>query len=215
MGVVPVAVVGHSQGEIAAACVAGALTLRDGARVVALRSRALRALAGLGGMVSVSASAEVVVGLLAGSGLSLAAVNGPGAVVVSGRVGDLEVFLERCAGLGVRARRIAVDYASHSAQVDGIRDEVLAALGPVAPRVSGVPFHSSVTGGRVDTRALDAGYWFESLRRTVRFEEAVRSVGEGVFIECSPHPVLVNALPDAVGTLRRDDGGWTRFLHSA
>ncbi|MEU3416906.1 type I polyketide synthase, partial [Streptomyces sp. NPDC006658] len=137
-GVEPAAVVGHSQGEIAAACVSGALSLEDAARVVALRSGALGVLAGRGGMVSVALPVERVQGLL-GEGLSVAAVNGPATTVVSGDVDALDALLVRCEADGVRARRIPVDYASHSAHVEQIREELLELLEPVRPRAGRVP----------------------------------------------------------------------------
>ncbi|MFF6822826.1 type I polyketide synthase, partial [Streptomyces californicus] len=227
-GVEPAAVVGHSQGEIAAAVVAGGLSLEDGARVVALRSGAITGLAGLGGMVSVPLPVAEVEARLSGlGGVSVAAVNGPASVVVSGEVAGLEELLAACEAEGVRARRIAVDYASHSAQVEGIRDEVLEALAPVAARTSSVPFYSSVTGGLLDTSGLDAGYWYENLRRMVRFEDAVRALlgdGHGVFVESSAHPVLTVGVQETieaagseavtVGTLRRGEGGPERLLAS-
>ncbi|WUS42645.1 SDR family NAD(P)-dependent oxidoreductase [Kitasatospora sp. NBC_01250] len=214
-GVVPSAVVGHSQGEIAAACVAGALSLADGARVVALRSKAIAgSLAGRGGMVSVALPRADVEPFLR-AGVEVAAVNGPAATVIAGASAPLEEVFAALAVAGVQPRRIAVDYASHSVQVELIRAEVLDALAAVSPRPSRIPFHSSVTGGRIDTTTLDAAYWYENLRSTVLFEQAVASLGEAVFVECSPHPVLASALPDATGTLRRDDGGWDRFLTSA
>ncbi|MCR0991643.1 type I polyketide synthase, partial [Streptomyces albidoflavus] len=124
-GIRPSAVIGHSQGEIAAACVAGALSLEDAARVVALRSRAIVALAGKGGMVSVPLPVEQVREELTGyeGRVSVAAVNGPASVVVSGDVQGLDELLARWTEAGVRARRIAVDYASHSAHVEELKDE--------------------------------------------------------------------------------------------
>ncbi|MDH6142628.1 acyl transferase domain-containing protein/acyl carrier protein [Kitasatospora sp. GP30] len=222
-GVEPAAVVGHSQGEIAAACVAGALSLEDAARVVALRSRALQAIAGRGGMVSVALPLADVRRLLT-EGLSIAAVNGPAAVVVSGDTGELEELLARCEADGVRARRIPVDYASHSAHVEELESELLEVLAPIVPRSSSVPFYSTVTGGLLDAAGLDAGYWYRNLRQTVELEATVDQLtadGHSVFIEVSPHPVLTMALqetaPEAVvvGTLRRDEGGLARFLASA
>ncbi|WP_370040911.1 type I polyketide synthase [Micromonospora sp. M71_S20] len=227
-GVVPAAVVGHSQGEIAAAVVAGALSLSDGARVVALRSRALMVLAGGGAMVSVAAPVGRVEELLAGHGgrLSVAAVNGPLSVVVAGEVAAAEELLVGCERAGVRARRIEVDYASHSAQVDAVEGRLAEALAGVGPVPGRVPLYSTVTGGRVDAAELDAGYWFRNLRSRVEFEAAVRALagqGYGVFVEVSGHPVLGSAMEDTlvdtagavvVGTLRRDDGGWGRFLTS-
>ncbi|MFC8709537.1 SDR family NAD(P)-dependent oxidoreductase [Streptomyces sp. NPDC057197] len=229
-GITPGAVIGHSQGEIAAACVAGALSLEDAARIVALRSRAIRALSGRGGMASVALPAEQVAGHLApwDGRLSVAAVNGPASTVVSGDTDALDAFLDRTAALGIRSRRIPVDYASHCAHVEDIRTELLAQLDGVAPRPSEVPFYSTVSGALLeDTSVLDADYWYRNLRRTVRFEQATRALladGYQVLLESSPHPVLTVGMLEtvedagadatAVGTLRRDDGGPRRFTES-
>ncbi|WP_143678349.1 acyltransferase domain-containing protein, partial [Streptomyces rhizosphaericus] len=174
-GVEPAAVIGHSQGEIAAACVAGALSLEDAAKVVALRSQAIRALSGRGGMVSVSLPVEALRERLEawGERLSVAAVNGPSAVVVSGDVDALEELLAVCEAEEIRARRIPVDYASHCAHVEAIEDELQQILAGIAPRSSSVPFYSTVTGGVLDTAGLDAAYWYRNLRQTVRFDETV------------------------------------------
>ncbi|MFJ5193683.1 type I polyketide synthase [Streptomyces sp. NPDC088394] len=229
-GVEPAAVIGHSQGEIAAAVVAGGLSLEDGARVVALRSRALLALSGGGGMVSVSLPvAEVRERLTVWGGrVSVAAVNGPSSVVVSGEPGALEELVASCAEEGVRAKRIAVDYASHSAQVELIEEELAGLLAGVVPVSGRVPFYSTLTGAVLDdTAGLDGGYWYRNLRSTVEFESAVRAAaGDGlaVFIEVSPHPVLNLGLQEtfdavgsdavALGTLRRDVDEAHRFMTS-
>ncbi|WP_442818059.1 type I polyketide synthase [Streptomyces sp. NBC_01224] len=228
-GVVPGAVMGHSQGEIAAVCVAGGLSLEDGARVVALRSRAILELSGLGGMVSVAESAGRVEARLAGWGgrLSVAAVNGPSSVVVSGDGDALDELVVVCRGEGVRAKRIDVDYASHSAHVERIRERLLDVLSGVVPRASGVPLYSTVTGGLLDTAGMDAEYWYTNLRGTVRLEETTRvllGAGHGVFVEVSPHPVLAVGLQEtfeaagsdavALGTLRRDEDESRRFMTS-
>ncbi|MGW7594670.1 acyltransferase domain-containing protein, partial [Streptomyces rubiginosohelvolus] len=228
-GVEPAAVIGHSQGEIAAACVAGALSLEDAARVVALRSKALRALSGRGGMVSVSLPVEAVRERLGrwGERLSVAAVNGPSAVVVSGDADALDELLAACEADEIRARRIPVDYASHCAHVEDIEGELLRELAGIAPRSSSVPFYSTVTGGVLDTTGLDAGYWYRNLRQTVRFDETVRALladGFDTFIEASAHPVLTMGVEQtaedrgtrvtAVGSLRRDEGGLDRFATS-
>jgi polyketide synthase 7 len=241
-GVAPDVVVGHSQGEVAAACVAGGLSLQDGARVVALRSRALSKLAGSGGMVSIAAGLTEVGELLErrrGS-LSLAAVNGPAAVVVSGEVPALEELLEECRGRGLRARRIGVDVAGHTARIEEIRVEVLEGCAAITPRSSGARFYSTLVGGLLDTAQLDAEYWYRNLREPVRFDVAVRGLlerGYGVFLEASPHPVLTIGIQEtaederrgghggeqpapeiapvtAIGSLRRGEGGPRRFLTS-
>ncbi|WP_424214049.1 SDR family NAD(P)-dependent oxidoreductase [Streptomyces sp. BI20] len=228
-GVRPDAVVGHSQGEIAAAAVAGALTLADAARVVALRSRALLALAGTGGMVSVPEPFDRVSARIADRAdrLSVATVNGPGSCVVSGDPEALDALLADCEADGVRARRVPVDYASHSAHVEAIEAELAELLAPVTPRATRVPFCSSVTGEFVDGRTLDAAYWYRNLRATVRFDLATRTLlerGVRAFVEVSAHPVLTSAVQDslaeagpagaatvALGSLRRDDGGPERW----
>ncbi|MGW3572271.1 SDR family NAD(P)-dependent oxidoreductase, partial [Streptomyces sp. NPDC000941] len=229
-GVEPDAVVGHSQGEIAAACVAGALSLEDGARVVALRSQAIaRRLAGAGGMASVPLPvAEVEARLERWVGrVSVAAVNGPRSVVVSGDREALDELVEELTGEEVRIRRIAVDYASHSAHVEGIHEELLAELAPVAPRTAEVPFLSTVTGEWLEGGELGADYWYRNLRHTVGFEPAVRELlarRHRAFIEISAHPVLTVGVQETIddvdmtavvaGTLRRDEGGLGRFLTS-
>ncbi len=230
-GVQPGVVVGHSQGEIAAACVAGGLSLGDAARVVVLRSRLLgEVLAGRGGMVSVALGVERVQERLAGWGgrLSLAAVNGPSAVVVSGETRALDELLEGCERDGVWARRVAVDYASHSAAVEELRDQLIEALEGIEPVSCGVPFFSTATGGFFDTAGLDGEYWYRSLRERVRFEEAVRALAPETiaFIEVSPHPVLGVAVRETLedlgldervgvlGSLRRGEGGLERYVES-
>ena len=228
-GVEPAAVVGHSQGEIAAAYVAGALSLEDAARVVALRSRALAGLAGGGGMASVELPEQAVARRLGrwDGRLCVAAVNGAASVVVSGEAESLDELVAECLERGERARRIAVDYASHSAFVEPVRDELEGLLAPVRPRAAGIALWSTVDGGWADGAGLDGRYWYRNLREPVRFGSAVRGLladGYGVFVEASAHPVLrggveqeieaAGAEAAAVGSLRRDDGGLDRFLAS-
>ncbi|ALG12162.1 acyl transferase domain-containing protein/acyl carrier protein [Kibdelosporangium phytohabitans] len=228
LGVEPAAVVGHSQGEIAAACAAGALSLADGARIVAVRSKQLRALSG-GGMVSVMLPVRQVEDLVRqwDGRVSVAAVNSPVSAVVSGDADALTELVALCDAQGTRARRVDVDYASHSGRVEQIRDELVSALRGVEPRAADVPFYSTVTGDWLDGDELDAEYWYRNLREPVRFEEAVRGLltsGHHVFVEASPHPVLtvgVQQTAEAVdvevavtGSLRRDDGGRDRMLTS-
>ncbi|MGW1056344.1 SDR family NAD(P)-dependent oxidoreductase, partial [Streptomyces sp. NPDC002521] len=218
-------VVGHSQGEIAAAVVAGGLSLEDGARVVALRSRAIRAIAGRGGMVSVALPFADVEELLAGwSGrIDIAAVNGPGSVVVAGDADALDELMAHCQAQEIRARRIPVDYASHTWHVEDIEAELADVLAPVSPRSGRVPFFSTTEAALVDTAGLDGGYWYRNLRQRVRFADAVQGLveqGYSAFVEVSSHPVLGMAVQEAapeavvVGSLRRNEGGTLRFLTS-
>ncbi|WP_030689081.1 type I polyketide synthase, partial [Streptomyces sp. NRRL B-1347] len=187
-GVKPAAVVGHSQGEIAAACVAGALSLRDAARVVALRSLAIRELSGKGGMVSVPLPEQDVRELIAGwdGRIEVAAVNGPAQVVVSGEPEALEELVVQCVGQDVRARTIPVDYASHSSYVEQIEAQIAEALADVTPQAAEVPLFSTLTGTWLDANtSMDAGYWYRNLRQTVLFEHATRGLlaeGHGLFL---------------------------------
>ncbi|MFI6446059.1 SDR family NAD(P)-dependent oxidoreductase, partial [Kitasatospora sp. NPDC050543] len=155
------------------------------------------------------------------------AVNGPSSVVVSGEPTALDELLASCEADGVRARRVPVDYASHSAQVESIRAELLDVLSEIRPRAGRVPVFSTVTGELVDGSGMDGEYWYTNLRTTVRFAEAVDTLlgdGFGTFVEVSAHPVLAMAVQDAAeaagrevaafGTLRRHEGGVERLFAS-
>ncbi|WP_328869735.1 SDR family NAD(P)-dependent oxidoreductase [Streptomyces sp. NBC_00287] len=230
-GVTPVAVIGHSQGEIAAAAVAGALSLEDAARVVALRSAAIRdELAGRGGMLSLATGAERASAWVEpyGDRVSVAVYNGPDATVVAGDPQALDEIAGLAEAADVRARRVPVDYASHSTQVEDIRERLLDVLASVKPRPSRIPIISTVTGGLLDTATMDASYWYEGLRRPVRFTEAIQATlaqGHTRVVEVSAHPVLtmgVQSIAEAaeqpvtvVGTLRRDEDENARFIASA
>ncbi|MDI1459013.1 acyltransferase domain-containing protein, partial [Streptomyces sp. ATE26] len=217
-GVLPDAVIGHSQGEVAAACVAGALSLNDAAAVVALRSQALTGLAGTGGMAVVALPHTEVEPLL-GDGVSVAAVNSGRATVVAGAVEPLEALLTGLEARQVFVRRLDVDYASHSDRVEPVRARILDELDGVVTCPTDIAWYSTVTAEPV-TGELEAGYWYTNLRETVRFAPAVeRMLADGYrhFVELSPHPALLTALrtlgedtglePAAVGSLRRDEDG--------
>ncbi len=228
-GVQPGALVGHSQGEIAAAHLAGALSLEDAARVVALRSRALTQLAGKGGMVSIALPSEEALARIEpwGERLSLATVNGPAATVISGEPEALRELLAACEADSIRARAISVDYASHSPQVEAIREQLLSDLAPIEPRPAATPFYSAMSATPLEGSELGPEYWYRSLREPVRFEQTVRAlIGDGfdVFVEASPHPVLTLAVQETaerggeehdpvatIGSLRRGEGGLARF----
>ncbi|MEV6618449.1 beta-ketoacyl synthase N-terminal-like domain-containing protein, partial [Streptomyces sp. NPDC051051] len=230
-GVRPAAVVGHSQGEIAAACVAGALSIEDAARVVALRSKILVPLEGSSGMVSLALPPDNARHFTArwGDRVTVAALNGPDSTVVSADTDTVTDILATAERENIRARRVGIDYASHSAHVEPVRDDMLRLLAPITPRTPEVPFLSTVTGDWLDGPATDAAYWYTNLRRPVLLEPALRALtaaGHGAFIEVSPHPVLTGPVQQTVeatagtrqavvtGTLRRDDGGPARFQTS-
>ncbi|MFF2191237.1 type I polyketide synthase, partial [Streptomyces sp. NPDC058155] len=235
LGVVPDAVVGHSQGEIAAAHIAGVLSLEDSARIVALRSQAIAGIAGRGGMVSVPlpvADVEALIVRWAGR-VFVATVNGPSSTVVAGDSDAVEELLAHCESEGIRARRVPVDYASHTPHVEALHERLLELLAPVEPRPARVAFYSSVAGhvggAMADTTVMGAEYWYENLATTVDFQAATRALlddGHTLFVEASPHPVLTHPVRETAedhagtaeiavtGTLRRDEGTWQRVLTS-
>ncbi|WP_040684602.1 SDR family NAD(P)-dependent oxidoreductase, partial [Nocardiopsis halotolerans] len=229
-GVRPEAVVGHSQGEIAAACVAGALSLEDAAKVVALRSRAVLELSGTGAMASVAQPASRVRERLAalGGDVHVAVVNSPAATVVAGAAEAVRDLVARYEAEGVHARMVAVDYASHTPHVERLRERVTTSLEGIAPRRPDIPMYSTLTGGRLESAETDAAYWYRNLSSTVGFEGATRALlhdGYDVFVEVGPHPVLSTALQETaedaaardtvvLGTLRRGEGGTRRFMTS-
>ncbi|MGW7404790.1 SDR family NAD(P)-dependent oxidoreductase [Streptomyces sp. NPDC054833] len=215
-GIRPDAVIGHSQGEVAAACVAGALSLNDAAAVVALRSQALTGLSGTGTMAVVALPHTEVETRLP-DGASVAAVNSGRSTVIAGDVAPLEAFLADLEAEQVFVRRLEVDYASHSAQVEPVRATILDELDGVISSPTSVAWYSTVTGEPV-TEELEADYWYTNLRETVRFAPTVeRMAADGYrhFVELSPHPSLLTALRTvgedcghdllAVGSLRRDE----------
>ncbi|MGH3374360.1 MAG: acyltransferase domain-containing protein, partial [Actinoallomurus sp.] len=165
-------------------------------------------------------------GGLAGGPVGIAAVNGPSATVVSGTAAAVDALVAGYVAEGVRARRVAVDYASHSPHVEPVRDRLLADLAGIRPGEGDVPFCSTVTGGLLDGGELTPAYWYRNLREPVRFDAAVATMlaaGRRVFVEVSPHPVLMPAIAERVEeagggavtpTLRRDEGGFERFYAS-
>lgn len=219
-GVVPDAVVGHSMGEVAAAYVSGALSLEDAVRVVCRRSQLMQKISGKGAMAMVELSSEQAQQVVHehAKSLAVAICNGPRTTVLSGDPQALEEVLTELRKKGVFCRRLqGANVASHSPQADALHDELLAALATVTPRVPPVPMHSTVTAQQVSDASLDAAYWFRNMRQPVLFWPTIEHLVKGghqIFIELSPHPILVPAVhdslrqlnPDAIalGTLRRE-----------
>jgi malonyl CoA-acyl carrier protein transacylase len=228
-GVVPDAVIGHSQGEIAAATAAGILTLEDAARVVTARSRALSGLGAAGGMVSVVMPAAAVEELTGpwGQRLSVAAENGPAATVVSGDPAALAEFEAMLAARHVLRWPVpAADFIAHSPAADQLGPVLARDLAAITPAAGHIRMFSTVTCTWTRGEDLDGGYWFANLRQRVRFGEAVQALaadGYRTFAEISPHPLLTSAVaetleqsagpaPVITGTLDRQDAGARRIL---
>nr|WP_101897180.1 type I polyketide synthase [Embleya scabrispora] len=229
-GVTPDAVIGHSQGEIAAACAAGALTLREGARIVALRSQLLATADQDGGMAGIVLPEQRVRELLerVGPGVVIAGINGPYSTTVAGEAAAVREVVALCEAEGARARWIPASVPGHSPLVDRFEGPLRDILGEVTTVTSPVAFHSTVTGGPLDTAGLDGAYWFRNMREPVQFEAAMRGLLDtehGAFIEMSPHPLLTINIRDMLdhtpgaggvvaGSLRRGDGGPGRLYRS-
>ncbi|WP_042696543.1 SDR family NAD(P)-dependent oxidoreductase, partial [Azospirillum sp. B506] len=226
-GIVPAAVVGHSMGETAAAHVAGALSLAAAVRVICRRSRLLDRLRGQGAMALVELSlAEAQARLADWPGVEVAASNGPRLTVLSGAAAAVAALVADLSAAGLFARLVPVAVASHSAQVDGILDELATTLGPLDSQAPRCTLWSTVSGRPVTrAAALEADYWCANLRRPVLLAPVVADLaaqGHRVFIEISPHPVLVPAVQETVGaaglvlaSMRRDGGERAGLLRAA
>ena len=224
-GIEPAAVIGHSLGEYAAACVAGVFSLPDAARLVALRGRVMDALPP-GAMAAVWMSEAQVAPFLAphGSNVSIAAVNAPGQVVLSGTEQAVRAI---CAGLerdGVRVRVLSMTHAFHSPMVEPALEALGAEAARIEHREPRITVVSNVSGGLVGTGELTAAYWARHARMPVRFSEglaALHAEGVDVFLEVGPHPALIPLGPQCVPdeatwlpTLKRGEDDWTCVLQT-
>ena len=194
-GVVPAAVVGHSVGELAAAVVAGAMTLEEAMRVAYHRAALMQSATGGGKMVSVELTAdeaERAVRPFAGR-VSVAAVNAARSCVLSGDPAPVDEVIASLQARDIVCRPLPVNYAFHSAQMDGIARELQSTLGSVASQAPRLPLVSTVTGQFVTGAALDAPYWARNVRQPVLFAQAIDALeerGYRLFLEIGPHPVL-------------------------
>ncbi|MBO0821501.1 MAG: acyltransferase domain-containing protein, partial [Nocardiopsaceae bacterium] len=227
-GVEPDLVVGHSMGEAAAACVAGSLSVPDAAAVICRRSALARAVSGRGAMASVELSAgEVGEELRAYEGLvSVAAINGPTSTILSGDSAAMRELLASFQRRGVFCRLVRVDFASHSPQVEPLREPLLQNLASLAPRAGQVPMYSTVIEEPVSGESLDAEYWVHNLREPVRFGPVIERLlkdGPTTLIEISPHPILATAVREytdradgaaVVGSTRRGEPELAALLDS-
>ncbi len=198
-GIEPDAVVGHSMGEVAAAHVAGSLTLEDAAKVICRRSQLLKRISGQGAMASVDLSADEARDVLNGyeNRVSIGAVNSRRATVLSGEPEALTEILKTLEGRGVGSRPVKTDVAFHGPQVDPLTASLLQELEGLRPRPASLPLYSTVTGSICQGSELDAAYWARNLREPVVFATAVRALsedGHDVFVEVSPHPALLPAI---------------------
>ena len=201
-GVRPSVVVGHSMGEVAAAHVAGVLNLEQAASIICRRAALMTRFTGQGGMALVELSLEAATAALRGyeDRLSVAVSNGPRTTIVSGDPQALRTVVERLQGSGVFCRPVAVQVAAHSPQMSEIRDTLLGALHGLDPQAGNVAIYSTTLGRFATGAEFAAPYWADNLRQPVLFYAALKALlagGSQVFIEVSPHPILLPAIEES------------------
>ncbi len=194
-GIEPSAVIGHSIGEAAAAYTAGIYSLEDAVRIVFHRGRWLHKRVGKGKMAVVGLSEQKAIEALRGfeNKISLAAVNSPKSVTVSGDAEALEKMMEPLRENEIFCRHLQVNYAFHSYQMDSVRKDLLKSLKDLSCQNGSIPFYSTVRGKVERGDQLDADYWWDNVRNPVRFFKATEKLlqdGFTTFLELSPHPVL-------------------------
>ena len=230
-GIEPDAVVGHSMGEVAAFYVSGALSLEDAARIICLRSKLMRRRSGEGEMAMLELSLkEAQEWIIPYPDVSIAVCNSPSSIVVSGAQAGIEKLLSRANKQGLFARRVKVDVASHSPQMEELRDELLKALEALNFQKNEIELFSTVDATWLETHQCDATYWYRNLREPVQFMGAVRAIiekGPTMFVEISPHPILGPSISEIlhdsrttnhhgwVPSLRRDKDGQASMLSAA
>jgi len=222
-GIVPDAVVGHSMGEVAAAQIAGVLSLVDAVKIICRRSRLLMRVAGLGAMVVVdltrTEAEQAITGLE--DRVSIAVSNSPRSTVLAGDPKVLDSLVARLEEQEVFCRWVRVDVASHSPQMDPLKEDLFAALSDLEPRPAKVPLFSTVRAGVIGGDAglqMNTAYWVDNLRETVQFAKSIEMLiqqGFETFIEMSPHPILTPFIEQtaehvgkkvlAIGSLRREE----------
>ena len=197
-GVQPDAVIGHSMGEVGSAYISGSITLKEAAAIICNRSSLMKSTSGKGAMGYVALTSDEMKSRLNGNGkVSIAVQNSPKSVVISGETETLESLLEAWDGEGIFCRKIKVDVASHSPQMDPVIEDLRNNVSHVTPKESTIPYWSSVQARNVPGEELNADYWVSNLRQPVQFAQTIQNmVQEGitVFIEMSPHPVLTQAI---------------------
>lgn len=230
-GVTPDAVIGHSFGEVAAAHVAGHLSLEEAVRVVCARSRLLERIQGEGALAAIHRGVDETRDLLTRGGwadVSVAVANSPDATVVSGPMESIDALVADLESREVSADRIRADVAAHSARVEPLLEELGGALQGLQPRGGDIPMYSTVEGEAIAGTALDADYWQRNLREFVQFSGTTESLlddGYRHFVEIGPHPVLAHPVRQTMrqhevdeGTvtpsMRRDDDPFEIFAES-
>lgn len=238
-GIVPDAVIGHSMGEVSAAYVAGALTLPDAMHIICRRSQLMHRHSGQGAMAVVELSAAEMQSILADDStagdavssiahlLSIASINSPRSLVLSGDPTALDVVLAQLQQQNIFCRKIKVDVASHSPQMDDAKQQLQQELAGLQPQAGSIAIYSTTLGRVTDGSVCTAAYWGQNLRQPTLFSNMVQQLladGYGIFIEITPHPILAPAIEQGLTfagqsgltltSLRRADTEHTVLLDS-
>lgn len=226
LGVLPVAVLGHSVGEYVAACVSGAMSLTDAVTLLAARARLMQSLPAEGAMAAVFASEARVAELLGRSdgALALAAVNGPAQVVVSGAIAAVQRFCVRAEAAGIKTRALQVSHAFHSPLMDPILDAFEGEAGKISVQHPEMQLISNLTGRAATVQDISApSYWRRHLRSPVRFADGLETLAKAkidICLEIGPQPTLTSFAaaifdgngPTLIASQRRGGGGWEQML---
>jgi acyl transferase domain-containing protein/acyl carrier protein len=216
-GIQPDIVIGHSMGEVAAAYLGEQITLDEAALIICTRSQLMKQTSGQGAMAVTDLTAEEAQQRLVGQEhlLSVAVQNSPNSTVVAGDPAALETLLQQLESEGRFCRKIKVDVASHSPQMEPIMAPLKEALAGLQPQNGSVAFCSTALGEKVSGANLNADYWTKNLRNPVQFGKVVRDIlqsDKAIFIELSPHPVLLNAIQENVAASGKTGKGIASLL---
>nr|BAO20200.1 putative type I polyketide synthase [Sphaerisporangium sp. SANK 60911] len=231
-GIHPHAVIGHSQGEIAAAHIAGALTLQDAAKISALRAQTLTTLTHTGAMLSINLPPDQTQTHLTPykNHLHIAAHNSPTTTIIAGNPQALTHLTNHLKQQGIHHRHLPVTYASHTPHITPLKHQILTTLNDITPQQATIPFYSTLTTTHItDTTTLTPHYWYKNLRHPVQFEPTIRTLldhGHHTYIETSPHPTLTTHIQTTAEhhtphtpthttpTLKRHHGDHHQLLHA-
>jgi len=225
-GIQPDVLLGHSTGELAAACIAGVFSVEDGLKLAVHRGRLIQQLPE-GGNIAVSASEPELRDFLAQGGWasSIAAVNGPDNVVISGIPAEIEEIGAALEGRGYKVKRLNIPRAAHSVMMEAILPEFRAVASTLRYAPPSIPMVSGMTGALISEDLCTPEYWCSQLRNPVQFARGVETIyrdGARAFVEVGPKATLLGmaarSVPEGMGTwlpsLRADDGGWRQMLES-
>jgi acyl transferase domain-containing protein/NADP-dependent 3-hydroxy acid dehydrogenase YdfG/acyl carrier protein len=202
-GIQPDTVIGHSMGEVAAAYIAQKISLQDAAQIICVRSQLMKSLSGKGEMGATDLNIDEANEILKGyeDKLSIAVINSKNSIVLSGDSDALNQVFEQLEQQGKFNRKVKVDVASHSPQMDGILDSLKQKLANITSKHSNIQFYSTVKNKLIINDELDADYWCNNLRKPVQFGNAIQYALQEknvVFIEMSPHPTLLHAINENI-----------------